>query len=149
MTIIKKDPFADIFSIYKRLNQIFDERLARSGKEIKESEDVSSWTPPVDIYEDDLSFIITAELPGMLKDEIKLKIKDDTLIVQGARKLENPVEHGFNYHRIETNFGSFSRLFTLPELVDKENVIASYKDGILEIRLPKVSPAKTVKIEIK
>ena len=149
MTIIKKDPFADIFSIYKRLNQIFDERLARSRKEIKEGEDVSSWSPPVDIYEDDSSFLITAELPGMQKDEIKLKIKDDNLILQGTRKLENPTEHGFNYHRIETNFGSFSRSFTLPELIDKENVVAAYQDGILEIRLPKKNPGKTVKIEIK
>ncbi|OGF63872.1 MAG: hypothetical protein A2Y62_19010 [Candidatus Fischerbacteria bacterium RBG_13_37_8] len=149
MTIIKKDIFEDIFGVYQKLNQIFDDRLARFKKELKAGEEHSSWMPPVDIYEDDASFIIAAELPGFDKKEIDIKIKDNTIILQGNRKLRNPEEHGFNYHRIEMNFGAFSRAFNVPEKIDEDKVSAVYIDGVLEIRLLKIKAPPAAKIKIK
>lgn len=149
MTIIKKDIFEDIFSVYQKLNQIFDDRLARFKKDLRAGEEHSSWLPPVDIYEDDSFFIISAELPGFDKKEIDIKIKDNAVILQGNRKLRNPEEHGFNYHRIETNFGAFSRSFHVPEKIDEDKVNAVYIDGVLEIRLPKIKTVPATKIKIK
>jgi HSP20 family protein len=149
MPIIKKDIFEDIFAVYQRLNQIFDERLARSKKEFKSGEEQSSWTPPVDIYEDDSYFLVTAELPGFEKSDIHIKVKENILIIQGRRNLNSPEDTAANYHRIETNFGSFLRTFTLPEAIDKDNVQATYINGVLEIKLPKIKASDTVKIKIE
>lgn len=149
MPIFKKDIFEDIFAIYQRLNQIFDERLARTKKEFKSGEESSSWIPPVDIYEDDSYFYVTAELPGFEKDDIHIKVKENVLILQGRRDLNSPDEIGANYHRIETNFGSFLRTFTLPEPIDKEKIQATYINGVLEIKLPKVKAPDSVKIKIE
>lgn len=147
MKYIKKDLFSDLITIYEKLNKIFDESLARSRKELKEGDEVSSWDPPVDIYENEDYFLIIAELPGIEKENIKIKINENMLVLQGIRKLDNPNEKGINYHRLETNFGSFSRTFTLSEIVDKDNIVASFNNGILEIKLPKIKVSKTIKIE--
>lgn len=149
MLIFKKDIFEDIFAIYQRLNQIFDERLARTKKEFKSGEESGSWTPPVDIYEDDLYFLVTAELPGFEKDDIHIKVKENVLILQGRRNLNSPEEISANYHRIETNFGSFLRTFTLPEPIDKEKIQATYTNGVLEIKLPKAKASDAIKIKIE
>ncbi len=149
MGFLKKDLFSDLITIYEKLNKIFDDSLARSRKELKEGEEVSSWNPPVDIYESDDYFFITAELAGVEKKDIMIRVNENTLILQGVRKLDNPTEKGINYHRLETNFGSFSRTFTLSEIVDKDNIVANFNNGILEIKLPKVRVSKSIKIEIE
>lgn len=149
MGFLKKDLFSDLITIYEKLNKIFDDSLARSRKELKEGGEVSSWNPPVDIYESDDYFFITAELAGVEKKDIMIRVNENTLILQGVRKLDNPTEKGINYHRLETNFGSFSRTFTLSEIVDKDNIVANFNNGILEIKLPKVRISKSIKIEIE
>jgi HSP20 family protein len=88
-----------------------------------------------------------AELPGFSKDDISIELKENTLAIKGERKHEGEVKEG-NYHRMERSYGAFQRAFMLPMTVDQEKVKASYKDGILELRLPKVQAAQPKRIAV-
>lgn len=98
----------------------------------------------VDIAEDEKNIYIEAELAGLKKEDVKISVEDNVLIIRGERKQENE-EKKKNYHRVERVFGSFSRAFTLGENVDKENIEAKYEDGVLHLTLPKVEPVKNIK----
>ncbi|MCX7917242.1 MAG: Hsp20/alpha crystallin family protein [bacterium] len=104
----------------------------------------------VDIYEDEDNVIVKAEIPGMNKEDISVSLTEDTITISGKKAEEKKVEKE-NYYRKEIRTGSFSRSFTLPCGVDKEKVKAVYKNGILEITLPKLEKEKTkeVKIEVE
>ena len=107
-----------------------------------------SWAPPVDIYETDEGLILKAELPGVSKDAVSIEIHQNTLILRGERKREAEVpDH--RSHRTERAYGAFQRAFVLPTLVDQEHVQATYKDGILELRLAKSEAAKPRRIAIQ
>lgn len=97
---------------------------------------VANFSPKVDIAETDKEFEIQLHVPGMKKDEFRIDLNHDQIIISGERKLEKEKE-GKNFHSIESHFGAFSRSFYLPEMVNKEKVDASYSDGILTITLPK------------
>jgi len=97
---------------------------------------VTSFTPHVDIAESDKEFEIQFHLPGMKKEDIKIDLNDDRLTVSGERKMKNE-KNEKNYHSVESYYGSFSRSFYLPDNINVEKVDASYKDGILNIVLPK------------
>jgi HSP20 family protein len=104
----------------------------------------------VDIYEDADNVVIKAEIPGVNKEDISVSLTEDTVTISGKKSEEKKVEKE-NYYRKEIRTGSFSRSFTLPCAVDKEKVKATYKNGILEIVLPKSEKekAKEVKIEVE
>jgi HSP20 family protein len=104
--------------------------------------------PALNIYDDGESFIVWAEVPGMEPKSIDITVSGDTLKLTGERTLPELGE-GASYHRRERDFGHFSRALTLPEQVDNSRVVASYKNGILEILLPRAEQAKQRKIEIK
>ncbi|MCD6352851.1 MAG: Hsp20/alpha crystallin family protein [Proteobacteria bacterium] len=106
-----------------------------------------SWYPSVDIHEDKNNLIIKAELPGIKKEDVSIEIKDNVLTIKGERKRDEEIKRE-NYHRIERVYGSFSRSFTLPDAVKEDKVKAGYKDGILEITLPKAEKAQTKAIPI-
>jgi HSP20 family protein len=107
-----------------------------------------SWAPPVDIYETDEGLILKAELPGVSKDAVSIEIHQNTLSLRGERKREAEVpDH--RSHRTERAYGAFQRAFVLPTLVDQEHVQATYKDGILELRLAKSEAAKPRRIAIQ
>jgi len=111
--------------------------------------EVGSYTPRVDIAEDDENVYVTAELPGVKKEDIKLSIQDDVLTIKGEKKREDK-EVKKNYYRAERCYGSFSRSFTLPVEVDSEKVDARFEDGVLHIELPKLTKKVVEKsIEIK
>jgi len=110
---------------------------------------VTSFTPQVDISESDKEFEIQFNLPGMKKEDIKIDLKDDRLTVSGERKMKDE-KNEKNYHSVESYYGSFSRSFYLPDNVNIEKVDASYKDGVLNIVLPKDAKKEAQKtIEIK
>lgn len=103
----------------------------------------------VDISEDAEAFHIEAEMPGLKKEDIVLGVEDDVLTIKGERKKESE-EKGKNYHRIERTYGSFSRSFNLGEMIDQENIDASFDNGLLHIRLPKAQEVrKTKEISIR
>jgi len=107
-------------------------------------------SPSVDIFEESDDVVVKAELPGMKKDDIEVTLSDDTITISGEKKREEKVEKK-NYYRYERSFGSFTRSFRLPVEVQTDKAKASFKDGVLEIRIPKTEEAKkrAKKLEIK
>jgi HSP20 family protein len=107
-----------------------------------------AFRPAVDIHEDAEAITLTAEVPGMNADEIKLEVENDVLTLSGERRLERE-EDKEGYHRIERSYGSFTRSFSLPDNVDTENVLAEKNDGVLTIKLMKRAKATPKRINVK
>jgi HSP20 family protein len=133
-------------SFQEEMNRLFNE-FFRSGPGEEAGWGLRAWTPPVDIYETDDALVLQAELPGVSKDEVSVEIQNNTLILRGERKHEVEVKEE-NYHRVERAYGAFQRSFVLPTMVDQEKAQATFKDGILELRLPKLESAKPKRIAI-
>lgn len=147
MALIRWDPFREMSSLQERMNRLFSEVLARSP--IGEEEiSRGAWVPAVDIFETPESIVLKAELPGITKDDIFVEVKDNTLSLKGEKKFEKEVKEE-HYHRVERSYGSFQRAFTLPSTVQQDKVKAKFKDGILEIVLPKVEEAKPKQIKVE
>jgi HSP20 family protein len=106
------------------------------------------WSPRVDIAETDNEFIIKAEVPEIKKEDIKVTVDNGVLNIRGERKQEKE-EKNKKFHRIERFYGSFSRTFTLPDNVDEKKIEASFKDGMLNLQIPKVEEVKPKAIEVK
>ena len=109
---------------------------------------LSTWTPAVDIAEQENEYLVKLELPGINKDDVKITVESNVLTVRGEKKQDQEVKED-NYHRVERTYGSFQRSFRLPNTVRAERIDASYKDGILTISLPKAEEAKPKQIEVK
>jgi HSP20 family protein len=109
---------------------------------------VADWTPSVDISETEGEYQIKAEIPDVKKEDVKVTLEDGVLTIQGERKYEKE-EKGKKYHRIERSYGSFVRTFSLPDVIDEEKVKAEFKDGVLNLHLPKSEKAKPKAIEVK
>ena len=140
------DPFRDLSAIQERMNQIFEDALARSrGRE--EGLRTGMWTPAVDIYENNDSVVVKAELPGVERDQISVEVKDGILTLRGERKFEKEVKEE-SYHRIERSYGNFQRSFSLPVSVEQDEVTARFKDGVLEVILPKKEQARPKQIQV-
>jgi HSP20 family protein len=106
---------------------------------------LSRWNPAVNVYQDKDRFTVVVELPGLKKEEIEISLHDDTLTIAGERKREESSEQEFLTERL---YGKFQRSLTLPTAVDAEKVKASYKDGLLQVELPKAEEAKPKQIEV-
>jgi HSP20 family protein len=119
-----------------------------TGNGGKEALTVAQWSPLADITEDEKEYLIRAELPDMKKEEVRLTVENAVLKISGERKFEKE-ENGKKYHRVERAYGSFVRSFTLPEDADGSRVSADFKDGMLQVHLPKSQKAKPKTIEIK
>lgn len=141
-------PLKEAEDLEKRLSQLLGRNVATGSGEKNEAISVANWSPVVDISEDDKEYAIKAELPDVKKEDIKLNVHDDVLTITGERKYEKE-EKGKKYHRVERAYGSFMRSFTLPEDADGTKVTAEYKDGLLNVRLPKSEKAKPKTIEVK
>lgn len=98
-------------------------------------------SPTVDIFEESNDVVVKAELPGIKKEDIDVKVTGNTITISGEKKKEEKVEKK-DYYRMESSYGSFTRVFSLPSEVQTDKVKAQYKDGILEIRIPKTEEAK-------
>jgi HSP20 family protein len=106
---------------------------------------LSRWNPAVNVYQDKDQFTVVVELPGLKKEEIEISLHDDTLTVSGERKREESSAQEFLTERL---YGNFQRSLTLPTAVDAEKVKAGYKDGLLQVVLPKAEEAKPKQIEV-
>jgi HSP20 family protein len=148
MAIVRFDPFRDMLTLQDRMNRLFDESfraISKSGGE--EDWTLGSWSPAVDIYEQNGNIVLKAELPGVEPKDVDVRVENNVLTLRGERKLDNEVKRE-NYHRIERAYGSFSRSFTLPSVVDTEKIKAEYRDGVLRMTLPKRDEAKPKQITI-
>jgi len=145
MNIVRWRPFPEISSMQREINRLFDGFM---GNAENQDDYQGSWRPDVDIKETADAIVIMAELPGMKKEDIKLTLRDNMLQISGEKKQVS--EHkGETYHRIERTSGSFCRTFTLPTLVESGKISATFKDGILQVELPKAEQAKPKEISIK
>ncbi len=148
MALIRWDPFREISALQERMNRLFAD--VRSQGSLREEEIArGSWVPAVDIFETNEAIVLKAELPGITAKDVSVEVKDNTLTLKGEKKFEKEVNEE-NYYRVERSYGSFQRAFTLPGTISQEKVKAKFKDGILEISLPKVEQArpKQIKVEI-
>lgn len=140
MSLIKWDPFREFNILSERMRD-----FPTQGWEAPMS--TTSWNPSVDIFENDNEVVIKAELPGMNAKDIEVKLENNVLMLKGERRFEKEAKEE-NYHRIEREYGSFSRAFSLPTAVDGDKVAADYKDGVLKIVLPKKEEIKPKPIKI-
>src|ERR1700741_1029156 len=127
------------------MNRLFRESYGPEGRE--ESLTTTSFAPPVDVYEDEHNVTLKIEVPGIDEKDIDVRIENNVLTVHGERKFEKE-EKEENYRRVERQYGSFPRPFTLPTTVDAEKVQADYEKGILKIVLPKKAKAKPKQIKV-
>jgi HSP20 family protein len=146
MTVLTRfEPFRDPNTIQDRINRMFREFYAPEGRD--ESLTTSSFAPAVDVYEDEHNVTLKIEVPGIDEKDIDVRIENNTLTVHGERKIEKE-EKEENYRRVERQYGSFTRTFTLPPTVDAEKVAANYDKGVLKIVLPKKAEAKPKQIKV-
>ena len=129
----------------KRMNRLFRESYGPEGPE--EALTTTSFAPPVDIYEDEHDITLKLEVPGIDEKDIDVRIDNNTLTVHGERKIEKE-EKEENFRRVERQYGSFTRSFTLPSSVDPQQVSADYNQGVLKIRLAKKAEAKPKQIKV-
>ena len=109
---------------------------------------LTAWTPRCDIYETDKEIVLKMELPEMRKEDLHVTLENNVLTLRGERKFEEAVNRE-NYHRIEREYGEFTRNFTLPTFVEGTKVLAEFKEGMLTITLPKNAAAIPRQIEVK
>lgn len=149
MTLQRWDPFRDLVSLQERMNRLFEDSLSRS-KTTDQEMAMGAWTPPVDIFETAESVILKADLPGVDQKDIDVRIENNTLTLRGERKFLKEAKEE-DYHRIERSYGVFSRSFQLPGTIDQNRIMATHKDGVLEVQLPKREDTrpKQIKVDVK
>ena len=110
--------------------------------------ETGEWWPAVELVEADGEFVLTAEIPGMTKENVDISVEDNVLTLKGEKKFEHEEERD-RMHIRERRYGTFERVFTLPRNVDAGNIKAEYRDGVVEIHMPKAPEAQGRRIEIK
>src|SRR5271168_4521345 len=148
MTVLTRfEPFREFSTLQDRINRVFRESYGHGPAGQDESLTTSSFAPAVDVYEDEHTVTLKIEVPGIDEKDIDVRLENNTLTVHGERKLEKE-EKEENYRRVERQYGSFTRSFTLPNTVDAEGVSAQYDKGVLKIKLAKKAEAKPKQIKI-
>ncbi len=145
MAVIRWDPFREMGTVQDRMNRLFEE----SNRAVRGEDPAPTtvWSPAVDIHETENEIVVKAEVPGIEKNEIELTLENNILRLRGERRFEKDTREE-NYHRIERSYGSFSRSFQIPTVVDEAKIAADHNDGVLTITLPKTHKAKTKQIAI-
>ena len=139
MTMLTRiDPFRELASFFETFSDV---------NPAKEQLAFGTFTPAVDVYEDEHNLVLKLEVPGLNEEDLKVSLEDNTLTVTGERKFEKE-EKEENFHRIERRYGSFTRTFRLPSTVDSEKVEAGYDKGVLRVTLAKRAEAKPKQIKI-
>ncbi len=136
------DPFRDLQRLQEEMNRLFDDRLMQRG-----SESVG-WTPNVDIFEDEEGVSLRFDLAGVEPKDVDIRFENGVLTLRGERKLDREDQRD-NYHRVEVEYGTFTRSFSLPATIDAEKIKAESKNGILTVHLPKKPEAKPRAIQVK
>ena len=146
MTVLTRwDPYRELNTLQDRMNRLFRDSAAAEAQD--QSLATSAFAPAVDVYEDEHNITLKIEVPGIDEKDIDVRIENSTLTVHGERKFEKE-EKEENFRRVERQYGSFTRSFTLPTTVDAEKVSANYDKGILKITLAKKAEAKPKQIKV-
>ena len=145
MNIIKwrqYDPFRELWNIQGEMNKLFNKSLSKDAEQ--------SFTPALDIHEEKDKYVVKADLPGMKQEDIGIDLNEDVLTIKGEKKHELE-DKSKSFHRVERFYGTFERSIVLPSNIEAEKIDASYRNGVLEVVLPKTEreSKKTRKIDIK
>lgn len=136
MAFTRWDPLRDLLALHEQLGQLV-------------GSDAPGWTPPVDLYETPAEYVLTAEVPGLAREQIEIHAEDNRVVIRGERNVapgcDVPCEQ---YHRIERGHGRFSRAFALPEPIDVDAIAADLKDGILTVTIPKAAGRNARRIAV-
>ncbi|HSS97170.1 MAG TPA: Hsp20/alpha crystallin family protein [Terriglobales bacterium] len=144
MTVLTRfEPYREFATLQDRLNRLFQSSVGEG----QDSLTTSNFNPAVDVYEDEHAVNLKIEVPGIDEKDLDIRVENNTLTVHGERKFEKE-EKEENFRRVERQYGSFTRSFTLPQTVDAENVSANYDKGVLKISLPKKAEAKPKQIKV-
>jgi HSP20 family protein len=144
MAIVRWEPLRELTALQNEMNRLFG---AMFDTPVTNGNVARRWMPAMDLVENDDSFVLRADLPGLSEDDVKIEVEDRVLTVSGERRAEHS-ESQDGYQRIERAFGTFSRSLTLPEGVDPETVTATFDRGVLEVRIPKPEERKPRRIAI-
>jgi len=142
----KLDPFADLMGMRDEINRLFDISLDRSAFDFPNLLE-GDWAPAIDVYENDDKIVVKTELPGMTEKDIDVDITGDTLTIKGEKKKEEEKKDK-HYHRLERVYGSFHRTVALPGVAEPAKAKASFKNGVLEIEVPKKEEAKPKRVKV-
>jgi HSP20 family protein len=140
MGLLQWDPFDGFTRVQSPLSDPFDTAFAGTAAS-------QTWVPPVDILESPDAYLIRAELPGMNREDFNLEIDQRSLVLSGERRLEKPAKN-VEYRRVERLAGRFLRSFYLPDTVERDEIRATYRGGILEVHVPKSEKARTRQITV-
>ena len=141
------NPLQDLMVLQDRMNRLFEDATQRRNRADADAGDEferADWTPAADIYETESSYLIAMDLPGIDRQALEIDVDENRLVVKGTRALDEPKQH-----RAERPRGKFLRTFSVPVSVEQRKIAAEYKDGVLQIRLPKRSEQTSKKIDIK
>jgi HSP20 family protein len=145
--LIRWNPESDL--LRSRVDRLFSQMLQDVwGNAPSEEVSTRRWSPAVDIRETSDALILTAEVPGLAKDDLSITVENNVLTIAGERKFEKETQEE-SYHRMERSYGAFSRSFTLPANVRGDKVDAGFENGLLTVKLPKAEESKPRKITIK
>jgi len=137
------EPFRGEPSLQNHLNRLFNQTLERNSEEAS----LTTWAPPVDIYETEQELVVKADIPDVQPEELDIRVENNILTIRGERKFEKQVAEN-NYLRVERSYGSFARSFSLANTVNTEAIKAEYKNGVLTLSVPKREEAKPKQIKV-
>jgi HSP20 family protein len=143
MQLTRWNPFVELDEIQNRLNRLFVDKTVKMPGEA-----FADFAPAVDIQENDNEFVVKADLPDVKKEDVKVHLEDGVLAIEGERR-QDKEETGKRFHRVEREYGRFVRRFAMPTEIDPEQVRAEFKEGVLNVVLPKAPAAKPKVIDVK
>ena len=140
------NPLHDLVSLQDRMNRLFEDASQRRASEAKPSDEVEAadWYPAADVYENDGEYTVTVDLPGIDRATLDISVDDNRLTIKGNRAGQETTRH-----RAECPRGKFLKTFSVPAAVDQNDIEADYKDGVLQVHLPKRPERKAQRVEIK
>lgn len=142
------NPLNDLVSLQDRMNRLFEDATHRRGRDNPADEvEGADWYPAADVYENEKSYILAVDVPGIDRSTLDISVDDDTLAIRGSK----PEIAGIDatQHRRERACGKFLRSFSVPASVDQKGIKADYRDGVLQVHLPKRAERKAQRVEIK
>ena len=144
MTLVRWSPVRDVLAVRDEMSRLLEESFARGFA----PDSPAAWQPVVDIEEQPEKYMVRAELAGMKLEDIKITLHDSQLVIRGEKRREEEKKDS-TYHRVERVYGQFERAFTLSHAVQSDKIDAIYRDGVLEVSIPKADEAKPREIPIK
>ena len=143
MALVRWSPVRDLFHAQSEMNRLLDEFVGR-----REGESPALWQPAVDVEENAEGYKVRTELPGLKLEDIKITLADNQLVIRGEKRREEEKKDA-TYHRVERVYGVFERAFHLSHAVQSDKIEATYRDGVLEVSIPKAEEAKSREIPVR